>query len=85
MTLSRRTVTIGAAAAFLALAAGHAVSSAPSPAIGLVLGQETVSNEAWRPGADGVDVAAITGPKGSAGGAVPACADPARRGDLRPC
>lgn len=80
MTLSRRTVTLGAAAAFLALAAGHAVSSAPSPAIGA-----TVSDEAWRPGADGVDVAAITGPKGSDGGAVPACADPARRGDLRPC
>lgn len=80
MTLSRRTFTFGTAAALVALAGVHGVSSAPSPAVGTV-----VSDEAWRPGMDGVDVAAITGPKGPAGGAVPACADPTRRGDLRPC
>src|SRR5690606_31730821 len=72
MTLSTRIVTL-AAAAFLAL--GGAVSSAPSPA----------ADSAYRPGMDGVDLAAVTGPKGSGAGRVAACADPARRGDLRPC
>ena len=78
MTLSKPAIAL--AAAFLALAGGQAVPSAPSPAIGTAVGEGV-----WQPGADGVDVALITGPKGSAGGALPACADPARRGDLRPC
>lgn len=76
MTLSTRTIMLAAAAALVA--AAPAMSSAPSPA-------KAVADEAWRPGMDGVDVAAVTGPKGSASGGVPACADPARRGDLRPC
>ena len=75
MTLSRRTITLAAAAAFVALAGVHA---APTPAT-------IVADESYSPGMDGVDVAAITGPKGSGAGRVPACADPARRGDLRPC
>jgi hypothetical protein len=83
MTLSRRTITLGTAAALIALAGVEAVSSAPSPVAAEPTG--TVRDDAWRPGMDGVDVAAITGPKGTAAGKVPACADPARRGDLRPC
>ncbi len=85
MTLSRRTITLGTAAALIALAGVQAVSSAPSPVATEPTLAETVRDDAWRPGMDGVDVAAITGPKGSAAGKVPACADPARRGDLRPC
>ena len=79
MALPTRTLTLAAAAALIALGGASAVSSAPSPQ------GETVRDEAFRPGMDGVDMAAITGPKGSASGKVPACADPARRGDLRPC
>ena len=82
MTLSTRSLLLGAAAAFLALAGAQGVSSAPSP---LAAKPAAVSDKAFRPGMDGVDVAAITGPKGSAAGKMPACADPARRGDLRPC
>jgi len=85
MTLSRRTITLGTAAALVALAGVEAVSSAPSPAATEPAVGETVRGDTWRPGMDGVDVAAITGPKGSAVGKLPACADPARRGDLRPC
>lgn len=77
MALSTRTFTLAAMAALLALGGAQAVSSAPSPA--------TTVDDTYKPGMDGVDVAAITGPKGSASGRTPACADPARRGDLRPC
>lgn len=76
MALSTRTIMFAAVAALVA--AAPAMSSAPSPA-------KTVADDAFRPGMDGVDLAAITGPKGSASGRAPACADPARRGDLRPC
>ena len=82
MTLSTRTITLAAAAALIALGGAGSVSSAPSP---VVVKAEPVAGDTWRPGADGVDLAAITGPKGSDAGKVPACADPARRGDLRPC
>lgn len=75
MALSTRTIMLAAAAALLA--AAPAMSSAPKTAI--------TADEGYRPGQDGVDLAAITGPKGSAQGRLPACADPARRGDLRPC
>jgi len=44
-----------------------------------------VADETYRPGQDGVDLAAITGPKASRDGQLPACADPVRRGDLHPC
>jgi hypothetical protein len=84
MTLSTRRLALAATAALLALAGAQTVMSAPSPEV-----QTTVRDEAFRPGMDGVDLAAITGPttgpKGSASGRLPACADPARRGDLRPC
>ncbi|MEO3387271.1 hypothetical protein [Mesorhizobium sp. CAU 1741] len=43
-----------------------------------------VSDEAFEPSNDGVDYAAVTGPRPDKG-AVPACADPARRGDLPAC
>lgn len=45
----------------------------------------SVADETYRPGIDGVDLAAVTGPKGSAADRLPACADPVRRGDLRAC
>jgi hypothetical protein len=79
MTLSTRATALFAAAALLALGGPSAVASVASPQ------PATASDEAFRPGMDGVDFAAVTGPKGSAPGKVPACADPARRGDLRPC
>ena len=82
MALSSRTITLAAAAALVALVGAQSVSSAPSP---VAASAGTVSGDAWRPGSDGVDVAAITGPKGSETGKLPACADPARRGNLRPC
>jgi len=45
-----------------------------------------VSDENFTTGADGIDYAAVTGPRRPAEAkAVPACADPARRGDLRSC
>ena len=74
MTMFVRTMLL--AALMLALPAG-AVSSAALRA--------DTADDGYRPGQDGVDLAAITGPKGSAQGRLPACADPARRGDLRPC
>lgn len=73
-TLARMTLL---AAALLALPAGAVSSAVPQAG--------AAADEAYRPGMDGVDLAAVTGPKGSAGGRLPACADPARRGDLRPC
>lgn len=82
MTFPTRMLTFAAAAAFLALGGAGVVSSAPSP----VAQKPAATHDAdYRPGMDGVDLAAITGPKGSGAGKVPACADPARRGDLRPC
>ena len=82
MALSTRTLTLAAAAALIALGGASSVSSAPSP---LPAKPMVVSDDAFRPGMDGIDMAAVTGPKGSTAGTVPACADPARRGDLRPC
>lgn len=85
MTLSTRTITLVTSAALLALAGAPAVSSAPSVMAPPVARAEASLDDAYRPGMDGVDLAAVTGPKGSGAGKVPACADPARRGDLRPC
>lgn len=65
------------AAALLALPAAAVSSAVPQAG--------TAADETYRPGMDGVDLALITGPRGSAEGRLPACADPARRGDLRPC
>ena len=79
MTLPTRRLALAAAAALIALGGVPAMSSAPAP------DARAVRDEAFRPGMDGVDIATITGPRGSAPGKVPACADPARRGDLRPC
>ena len=83
MTLSNWTIRL-TAAAILPLAIGiGAVLAAPSPA---GIARPVVVDEAFAPGADGVDYAAVTGPRAPArSDAVPACADPARRGDLRPC
>ena len=75
MTPFARTMLL--AAALLALPAGALSSAVPQAG--------TATDETYRPGQDGVDLAAVTGPKGSGEGKLPACADPARRGDLRPC
>jgi hypothetical protein len=72
-----------AVAAFFTAAIGIGVAlSAPSPETS----RPAVADAVFEPGMDGVDYAAITGPRKPAdGNAVPACADPARRGTLRPC
>lgn len=43
-----------------------------------------VSDDAFVPGDDGIDYASITGQRADHD-SVPACADPVRRGNLRPC
>lgn len=65
-----------------AIGVGTAVS-APSVARSEIV---THAQEAARPGSDGIDYAAITGPRSPRdSSAIPACADPDRRGDLLPC
>ena len=81
MTLPAWLLKLAAAAVIPALIGVGAALSAPSAAHEA----ETVLDEAYEPGSDGIDYAAVTGPKGSQAGKLPACADPARRGDLRPC
>ena len=73
-----------AAAALFTAALGIGVAvSAPSPAVTT----RTIATDAvFQPGMDGVDYTAVTGPRKPAdANAVPACADPVRRGTLRPC
>lgn len=83
MTHSPWIVKLIAAAVIPVLIGMGAAFSASSP---LPANTRATVDETYRPGADGVDVAAVTGPRGpSRPGQVPACADPARRGDLRPC
>ena len=82
MTLPAWTLKFAAAAAIPALVGAGTALSAPSPATG---GTDLAIDETYEPGAFGVALAAVTGPRGSGEGRVPACADPARRGDLRPC
>ncbi len=81
MTFPKCTIRLAAAAIVpLALGLGAALS-APS----LVSDERlVVSDEAFVQGADGVDYAAVTGPRAQKN-AVPACADPQRRGDLPAC
>ena len=83
MTLPAWTVKLAAACVFPALVGVGVAMSAPSP----VAGERThVSDQRYVNGGDGVDYAAVTGPRRPADlDALPACADPARRGDLRPC
>lgn len=76
--MTRPSWMTGLAAVALAAGAGAAVP-APSPVT------EIVADADYAPGMDGIDYAAVTGPAGSQTGRLPACADPARRGDLRPC
>lgn len=81
--MTRPSWMTGLAAAAIALAAGAgAAVPAPSP---VTEGREIVADADYAPGMDGIDYAAVTGPAGSQTGRLPACADPARRGDLRPC
>ena len=82
MTLPAWTLKLAAAAVFPALIGAGTALSAPSPATS---GADIVIDESYEPGEFGVDLAAVTGPKGSGEGRVPACADPERRGALRDC
>lgn len=82
MTIPPWIAKLAAVAVFAAAIGAGAALSAPSP------GTEparAVSDEAFRPGDDGIDYASVTGPVVSDASRVPACADPARRGNLRPC
>ena len=74
----------------LALPAGALSSVVP---YGNATISENYQPDTFRPGQHGVDYTIITGPIGSHAGSsasshagrLPACADPARRGNLRPC
>jgi len=84
MTMPSWMTKLAAAAVIpFALGAGIAVS-APSAT---VESEEMVAalDEAYVPGALGVDYSIITGPSNLQPSRLPACADPARRGELREC
>lgn len=76
MKLPAWTLKLAAAATIPALIGAGTALSAPSQH---GEASQTVVDDSYRPGQDGIDYAAITGPKGSAAGTLPACADPARR------
>lgn len=80
------TLKIAAAAVIpVAIGVGGAIS-APSPVGTITTDQPIASTDVFVPGPAGVDYALITGPRRPAdANAVPACADPVRRGDLPPC
>lgn len=46
---------------------------------------QPVQDEKFQFGQDGIDHMLISGPRSAANNKIPACADPARRGNLRPC
>ncbi len=81
------TIKLAAASAIPALVSVGVAISAPSLTVDsdtlTIPSERLVSDRDFTIGADGVDYAAVTGPQRAK--AVPACADPARRGDLRPC
>jgi hypothetical protein len=77
----RRALSLKIFAAALAVVGVGSAFSAPSqPEAQRIV----VSDEVFKPGDDGVDYASVTGPQ-NAKDRIPACADPARRGDLLPC
>ena len=82
MTFPAWTMKLAAAAVIPAFIGVGAALSAPST---LHDAGRVVVDEAYEPGMDGIDYAAVMGPEGSKTGKMPACADPQRRGDLRPC
>lgn len=82
MTLPAWTLKLAAAAVFPVVIGIGAAFAAPSLGTGE---SPAEAGEAFKPGADGVDYAIATGPQGSQAGKLPLCADPERRGDLRPC
>ncbi|TWG50011.1 hypothetical protein [Aminobacter sp. J44] len=80
-------VKIAAAATIPALIGMGAAFSAPSARDAVVVPpakEDTVSLDTFKPGDHGIDYALVTGPRADRSKA-PACADPERRGDLRPC
>lgn len=83
MQLPAWTLKLIAASIVPALIGVSVAISAPStPSVRL----EVLSDADFTIGADGVDFAAITGQRAAANAnRVPACADPVRRGTLRPC
>jgi len=82
MILPAWTLKLAAAAVFPVVIGIGAAFAAPSSAD---TKGATVADEAYQPGKDGIDYAVVTGPQGSQPGKLPLCADPERRGDLRPC
>lgn len=81
MTFPAWVLNFFAIAAISAMFGVGIATSAPSS------GQQNlpVQDEKFQLGQDGVDHILITGPRSAANNKVPACADPARRGNLRPC
>lgn len=83
MTVPAWTLKFAAACVIPVLVGVGMAIAAPSP---VSSERVVVSDDSFTTGADGIDYAAVTGPRRPAEAkAVPACADPARRGDLRPC
>ena len=82
MTLPSWLVKLAAAAVIPAVIGVGVAVSAPAPRVEQAA---IVPDEAFEPGMDGVDYAAVTGPKGSQSVKLPACADPKRNAGLRPC
>lgn len=83
MTHSTAIVKLFAASVIPVLVGIGVATSATGPADRV---DDVTVDEGYRPGADGVDFAAVTGPRApSEPGWLPACADPARKGALRDC
>ena len=83
MTIPSWIMKLAAAAVIPAAIGMGSALSAPSPALSE---PEAHVQDTQRPASDGIDYAAITGPRAPRNGnVVPACADPERRGDLLPC
>ena len=83
MTIPSWIMRLAAAAVIPAAIGMSAAFSAPSTTIS---DSETIARDVYHSGSDGVDYAAVTGPRAPRDAdAVPACADPARRGELPPC
>ena len=83
MTIPAWIVKLAAAAVIPALLGVGAALSAPSPEIA---DREIVTDDAFEPGMDGVDYAAVTGPRAPVDPqAVPACADPELHAGMRSC
>lgn len=80
MKLPAWALKLAAASVIPAMIGMGVALSAPSPVAHV---SDVAVDDSYRPGADGVDFASVTGPERSGEGRAPACADPAS--GLRPC